>query len=117
MRCNCFCSRSRSDGAGSRAGCLCGPASTAVCRSVYVHHWLGFSLPRGYLHAPLPVAVHDNKLGGCAQHTPLVPNYPLSCSLQSRSCESVSFTDAPAHYWAQYTLTIFLPYFTFADQS
>ena len=35
--------------------------------------------------------------GGCVQHTPLVPNYPLSYSLQSRSRESESFMDAPAH--------------------
>ena len=38
------------------------------------------------------------RLLGCVQHTPLVPNYPLSYSLQSRSRESVSYTDAPAHY-------------------
>ena len=30
------------------------------------------------------------------QHTLLVPNCPLSYSLQSRSSESVSYTDAPA---------------------
>ena len=33
----------------------------------------------------------------CVQQTPLVPNYPLYYSLQSRSRESVSYTDAPAH--------------------
>ena len=31
--------------------------------------------------------------------------YSLLYSLQSRLRESESFTDAPAHYWAQYTLT------------
>ena len=30
-------------------------------------------------------------------HLPLVPDYPLSYSLQSRSRECVSYTDAPAH--------------------
>ena len=41
------------------------------------------------------------------QHTPLVPNYPLSYLLQSCSHKSVSYMDAPGHT-GLYILTVIL---------
>ena len=55
--------------------------------------------------------------------TPLVPDYPLSYSLQSRSRESVSYADALAHPGPKHsdrfiTTVLLLPYYYYkiADQ-
>ena len=54
--------------------------------------------------------MHEATSLGCENAAEAVPNYPLPYSLQPPSRESVSYTDAPTQYWAQYNLTNFLLY-------